>query len=76
MFSLTFKAFVKLVTFFLFQSNLYIVLAHGKGPKNSIHRDLFKTKTSKQKTPRLQAAFYVSYSVWIGQKCHLPKMFR
>ena len=50
-----------LLTFFLFQSNLYIVLAHGKGPKNSIHRDLFKTKTSKQKTPRLQAAFYVPY---------------
>ena len=47
-----------------------------KALKNSIHRDLFKTKTSKQKTPRLQAAFYVSYSVWIGQKRHLPKMFR
>ena len=44
LFSLIFKAFVMLVTFLLFQSNLYIVLACGKGPKNSIHRDLFKTK--------------------------------
>ena len=44
MFSLTFKAFVTFVTIFLFQSNLYTVLAHGKGPKNSIHRNFFKTK--------------------------------
>ena len=44
MFSLTFKAFVMLVTFVLFQSNLYIVLAHGKGPRNSVCKDLFKTK--------------------------------
>ena len=42
MFSLTFKAFVMFVTFSLFQSNLYIVLACGKGHKNSVHRDLFK----------------------------------
>ena len=34
-------------TFLLFQRNLYIVLAHGKGPTNSAHRDLFKTKTPK-----------------------------
>ena len=39
------------VNFLLFQSNLYIVLAHGKGPKNSIYRDLFKTKNPKQKNP-------------------------
>ena len=51
MFSVTFKAFVVFVTFLLFQSNLYIVLAHGKGPKNNFHRDLFKTKNPKQKTP-------------------------
>ena len=31
------------MTFLLFQSNLYVALACGKGPKNSIHRDLFKT---------------------------------
>ena len=37
------------VTFLLFQSNLYVVLARGKGPKNSVNRDLFKTKTPKQK---------------------------
>ena len=47
MFSLTFKAFVMLVTFLLFQNNLYIVLARGKGPKNNVHRDLFKTKNPK-----------------------------
>ena len=32
-----------LTTFLLFQSNLYVVLARGKGPKNSVHKDLFKT---------------------------------
>ena len=41
------------VTFLLFQSNLYVVLARGKGPKNSIHRDLSKTKNPKQKICRL-----------------------
>ena len=30
--------------FLLFQSNLYLVLVHGKGPKISIHRGLFKKK--------------------------------
>ena len=43
MFTLTFKAFVMFVTFLLFQSNLYIVLASGKGPKNSVLRDLLNT---------------------------------
>ena len=38
------------VIFLLFQINLYLVLARGKGHKNSIHRDLFKTKNSKKKT--------------------------
>ena len=38
------------VTFLLFQSNLYVVLAHGKGPKSSIHGDFFITKKPKQKT--------------------------
>ena len=51
MFSLTFKAIVMFVKFLLFQSNLYIVLARGKGLKNSIYRDLFKTKNPKQKKP-------------------------
>ena len=41
-----------LVTFLLFQSKLYIILARGKGPKNSVHRDFFKTKSPKQKTPQ------------------------
>ena len=41
------------VTFLLFQSNLYVVLARGKGPKNSVHRDLFKTKTPKQKKKQI-----------------------
>ena len=50
LFFLLFKAFVMFVTFLLFQSYLYIVLARWKGPKNSIHRDLFKTKNPKQKT--------------------------
>ena len=40
------------VTFLLFESNLYVVLAREKGPKNSVHRDLFKTKNPKQKVFR------------------------
>ena len=35
------------VTLSLFQSNLYEVLARRKDPKNSAHRDLFKTKNFK-----------------------------
>ena len=50
MFSLTFKALAVFMTFLLFQSNLYVVLACGKGPKNNVHRDLFKAKNPKQKT--------------------------
>ena len=42
--SLTFKAFMMFVIFLPFQRNLYVVLAHGKSPKNSVHRDLFKRK--------------------------------
>ena len=45
------------VTSLLFQSNLYVVLALEKGPKNSVHRDLFKTKNPKQKTPDPQPRF-------------------
>ena len=52
--------------FLLFQSNLYVVLARGKGPKNSVHRDLFKTKKTLNKSPRPPAAFYGPYGVWIG----------
>lgn len=46
MFPLTFKAYVIFVTF---QSNLYVVLAHGKGHKNNVHRDLFKTEKTLNK---------------------------
>ena len=38
------------MTFLIFQSNLYVVLACGKGPKNSIHKDLFKIENPRQKT--------------------------
>ena len=61
MFPDTFKAFVVFVTFLLFQSNLYVVLAGGKDPKNSVHRDLFKTKKPKQKSPRPPDSFYAPY---------------
>ena len=50
------------VPFFLFQSNLYIVLTHEKGPKNSIQDE----KNPKQKPHRPPAAFYMPYSAWIG----------
>ena len=62
----TFKAFVMFVIVLLFQNTLDLVLARGKGPKNSVHRDLFDTKNPKQKTPRPSAAFYEPYSTWIG----------
>ena len=48
MFSLIFKVFVMFVTFLLFQSNLYIVLAPAKGPENSVYIDLFHKKTFKK----------------------------
>ena len=60
MFSLTFTAFVMLVTFLLFQSNLYVVLAHG-GPKNSVPRDLFKIKN-----PQTPSAIITPYGAWMG----------
>ena len=66
MFSLTFKVFVMFVAFLLLQSNLYIVLAREKGPKNSVHRHLFKTKNPKQKTPKPPPAFSTPYSAWIA----------
>ena len=66
MFSLTFKAFMMFVTFLLFQSNLYMVLECGKGPKNSIHRDLFWTKKHKQEKPRPPPAFYAPYATVHG----------
>ena len=52
-----FKAFVMFVTFLLFQCNLHVVLAHGKGPKNSVHRGLFKTKNPKQNTQDSKLCF-------------------
>ena len=58
--------FVVFVKFLLFQSTLYLVLALEKGPKNSIHGDLFKTKNPKQKKTRAPAVFYVPYDAWIG----------
>ena len=64
--SLTFKDFVMLVTFLPFQSNLHVVLAREKGPKNSFHGDLFETKIPKQKSPRHPAMFYAPYDAWIG----------
>ena len=66
--SLKFKAFVMFVTFLLFQSNLYAVLAHGKGPKKSVHGDFFITKKPKQKTliltelPKCLKNLYCIYS--------------
>ena len=65
MFSHTFKTFVMLVTFLPFQSNLYVVLASGKDPKNSVHRDLFKAQNPKQKPSRPPAVFYAPYGAWI-----------
>ena len=82
LFFLAFKAFVMLVTFLLFQSNLYVVLVCGKGSKNSLPRALFKKKT--KKTSRPSAVFYASYGGWIylqlnwfsqiPQKRHLSKI--
>ena len=45
------------VTFLLFQCNLYLDLTQGKGPKNGVHRDLFKAKNPKQKNPSPQLRF-------------------
>ena len=56
-FSLLIKAFVTSLTYSLFQSNLYVVLASGKGPKNSVYRDIFKIKSPKQKLPDPQLCF-------------------
>ena len=66
MFSITFKAFVMFVTFLLFQSNLYVVLARGKGSKISVHRDLLRTKIPKQKNIQTHSCFYAPYQAWIG----------
>ena len=56
----------------LFQSNLYVVSARGKDPKNSIHRDLFRTKNHKQKT------FLWDWCLkgWIekGQECYMKML--
>ena len=57
-----FLSYLKLLwylTLLLCQSNLCIVLAHGKSPTNSIHKDLFKTKTPKQKPHWFPATFYM-----------------
>ena len=46
--------------YYLKVTYIYIVLAYGKGPKNSIHKELLGQKTL-NKTPRPPAAFYASY---------------
>ena len=54
------------VTFLLFQRNLYVVLACGKGPKNSAHRYPFKTKTPSMFAPRPpQTSCHVLHGTWI-----------
>ena len=54
------------VKFLPFQSNLYVVLARGKGPKNNIHRDVFKTKNPKQKIPRPPSCVLRALDAWVG----------
>ena len=61
MFSLTFRAFVMFVTFLLFQSNLYIVLACKKGPKNSIHRYLLRQNALNKKP---QTPSCILHALW------------
>ena len=63
------------VTSLLFQSNLNVVLAPGKGPKNSVYRDLFTTKNPTQKI-RPPAAFYAPYSARIGLQPNFPKCLK
>ena len=76
MFSLTFKAFEMFMTFLLFQSNLNVVLAHGKGLRNSIIQIFSRQKNPKQKTPRPPAAFCAPQGAWIGLQPDLPKYLR
>ena len=57
MFSLAFKAFVMFTTFLLFHSSLYIVLAHGKGPKKAFIKTFSKQKTLNKKLLDLQLCF-------------------
>ena len=57
MFSVTFKAFVIFVTLSLFQSNFYVVLASGKGPKNSIRRSFQDKQIINKKIPEPQLSF-------------------
>ena len=63
-FSLTFKAFLMFAAFLVLLSNLYVVLARGKSPKKSTHRDLFKTKTRNKKS--VDPQLYALYRLWIG----------
>ena len=63
MFSLTFKASVMFI-FLLFVRNFYVILALGEVPKNSIHRDLFKTKTLNNKSADPQLRFSAFYALW------------
>ena len=57
MFSPTFRAFVTFMTFLLFQSNLYIVLAHGKGPKIAFIEIFSRQKTLYKDPPHPQLHF-------------------
>ena len=80
MFSLALKAFVMFVTFLLIQSSLYVVLARGKVPQNSVHWDLFKTQNKKTQTPycvlhTLRCMDQSSASLIFPEiSCHLPKI--
>ena len=60
-FSLTFKAFMMFVTFLLFQSNLYVVLARGKGSKNSIIEIFARQKTLNKKSANSQKPDFPKY---------------
>ena len=59
MFSFTFKIFVMFVTFLLRLTNLYIVLARGKGTKKAFIEIFSRQKTQTKKTRGPPAAFYV-----------------
>ena len=50
----------------------FLLFAPGKGPKNSVYRDLFMPKNPIKKT-RPQVASYAPYSGWIGLQPDFPK---
>ena len=65
------------VTFLLFLSNLYIVLPCGKGPENSAHRDLFKTKNPKPNLPDPGLCFtHFTMCGWVFSLTDFPKCLK